>query len=138
MRCINGFMRWLVCFRMLYVLVCVVGPTMRKPRPRRPIVGKLVGNWCLWRSSGRTTNAASLQDIRSMTAIAVIGGMTTRGRSPSTTPKSSMIATRSELEDCVMCAVSGVLYVCHVCRDGNGSGSGRVEQLPARQQRGCG
>jgi hypothetical protein len=23
-------------------------------------------------------------------------------------------------------------------RDGNGSGSGRVEQLPARQQRGCG
>jgi hypothetical protein len=24
------------------------------------------------------------------------------------------------------------------CRDGNGSGSGRVEQLPACQQRGCG
>jgi hypothetical protein len=32
---------------------------------------------------------------------------------------------------------------CEACvslngRDGNGSGSGRVEQLPARQQRGCG
>jgi hypothetical protein len=47
-----------------------------------------------------------------MMAIAVIGGMTTHGRSPSSTPKSSMIATRSELEDCVMCAVRGVLYVC--------------------------
>jgi hypothetical protein len=54
----------------------------------------------------------SLQDIRSMTTIAVIGGMTTHGMSPSSTPKSSMIATRSELEDCVMCAVRGVLYVC--------------------------
>jgi hypothetical protein len=56
-------------------MCCVVGPTMPKPHPRRPIVGKLTGNMCLWRSSGRMTNAASLHDIWSMTVIAAIGGV---------------------------------------------------------------
>jgi hypothetical protein len=50
-----------------------------------------------------------------MTAIAVIRGtMTPHGRSPSSTPKSSMITARSELEGCFVYAVCGVLYVCVV------------------------
>jgi hypothetical protein len=48
-----------------------VGLSMQKTRPRR----RIVGNRCLWRSSGKTTNAVSLWDIWSMTTIAVIGGV---------------------------------------------------------------
>jgi hypothetical protein len=102
MRCINGFTRWLVCFRMM----CnAVGLTMRSNCRHRLIVGSILESKCNWIRNGRS-NASRLQDIWSMMTIAMIEGMMTpHGRSPTSTPQSSMIAARSELEGCFVYVV---------------------------------
>jgi hypothetical protein len=86
----QGFMRWLVC---LTKQCSVAGRPMRSSHHRCLTVRKLFWIMCLRRSSGRTTNMASLHVIWSMTAIAGIGCPTTHWRTPSSTPKSSMIIT---------------------------------------------